>query len=72
MSGTGKFNNPYNIDYEGDPLVKSIVMLNKKCKNFIDYLIRIKEQTAFILGEFRLPIETIEFLSFYWSNFIRA
>ena len=30
VSGAGTYNNPYNIDYENDPYVKSIVMINKK------------------------------------------
>eukprot|EP00347_Sterkiella_histriomuscorum_P024011 403332615 len=30
ISGTGSFNNPYNLGYNDDPYIKSILLLNKK------------------------------------------
>ena len=30
LSGSGSFNNPYHINYEHDPYVKSILFLNKQ------------------------------------------
>ena len=30
ISGTGSFNNPYHVDFNNDPYVKSILLLNKK------------------------------------------
>jgi len=30
ISGTGTYNNPYNLEYQNDPLVKSVLLLNKK------------------------------------------
>lgn len=32
ISGTGTFNNPYHINYEDDPYIKSVMLLNKKGK----------------------------------------
>lgn len=30
ISGSGSFGNPYHLDYNDDPYIKSILLLNKK------------------------------------------
>lgn len=42
ISGTGSFNNPYNIDYNDDPYIKSILFLNKKCNFLICLILRLE------------------------------
>ena len=35
VGGSGTFSSPYRIDYERDPYIKSLLMINKEGKNLI-------------------------------------
>ena len=72
ISGTGSFNNPYNLGYNDDPYIKSILLLNKKCKltifkNLIKFC-RAKAKAPYVPRKFRLPLKTSKFLQFNWLD----